>query len=42
MDNTFTDEQLADADQILVQVSVDNVPGFITLAQLQTLLGALS
>lgn len=42
MDNTFTDAQLEDATTIYVQVSVDNVPGFITLAQLNTLLAALS
>jgi hypothetical protein len=39
-DNTFSDAQLAAATFVYVQVSVDSVPGFITLAQLKTLLAA--
>ena len=38
---TFTDQQLEDATFVLVQVNVDGTPGFITVAQLQTLIEAL-
>lgn len=37
---TFTDEELADATFVLVQVNVDGTPGYITVAQLITLINA--